>query len=201
MNNKNNIPQKFYLSDDVINTSKLLLGKILVTNINNKITSGMITEVEAYLGINDKASHTYNNKRTSRTEPMLSKGGIVYIYLCYGIHHLINFVVGEKDFPSAILIRSIKPIDGIKTMMKRRKIKKLKKELTNGPGKLSKALGITMKHNSVSLNSEKIWLENHNIIINKKDILSSPRIGVDYAGEDAKLPYRFYIKNNKWISK
>jgi len=201
LNSKNKIPQKFYLSDDVINTSKLLLGKILVTNINNKITSGMITEVEAYLGINDKASHTYNNKRTSRTEPMFSKGGIVYIYLCYGIHHLINIVVGKRDFPSAILIRSIKPVDGIKTMMERRNFKKLTKELTNGPGKLTKALGITMKYNSISLNSKKIWIENHNIIINKKDILSSSRIGVDYAGEDAKLPYRFYIKNNKWISK
>ena len=194
MSNKKKIPLNFFFNNDVINTSKLLIGKILVSDINNQRTSGMITEVEAYLGANDKASHAYNNKRTLRTEPMFSKGGIVYIYLCYGIHNLINIVVGEKNFPYAILIRSINPLDGIKTMMNRRK---LKKNLTNGPGKLTNALGITTEHNSTSLDSNKIWIEDHDILIDKKDILSSPRIGVDYAGEDAKLPYRFYIKKQQ----
>ena len=114
---------------------------------------------------------------------------------------MLNVVIGDKDIPHAILIRSIQPIDGINTMLNRRNFKDLKKELTNGPGKLTKALGINMQFNCISLSSNKIWIEDHDIIINKKDILSSSRIGVDYAGEDAKLPYRYYINNNKWISK
>ena len=198
---ENKLPQSFYLDNNVIEISQSLLGKILVSNIDNTITCGMITEVEAYLGSNDKASHAYNNKRTDRTKAMFLKGGIAYIYLCYGIHHLLNVVIGEKDIPHAILIRSIQPRDGINTMLNRRNFKDLKKELTNGPAKLTKALGINMEFNCISLSSNKIWIEDHDITINKKDILSSSRIGVDYAGEDAKLPYRYYINNNKWISK
>jgi len=196
----NKIPKSFYITNDVITQSKYLLGKTLVSNFNNQKTSGIITEVEAYLGEKDKASHSYNNCRTNRTEPMFKLGGIAYIYLCYGMHHLFNVVVGHKNFAHAILIRSLEPKNGIDIMLKRRKFKNLKKELTNGPGKLTKALGITIEHNTFSLLENKIWIENNGIKINKKDILSSPRIGVDYAGRDAKLPYRFYINNNKWIS-
>ena len=195
------IKQSFYTSNNILEISKCLLGKVLITNLNSKITSGIIVEVEAYLGINDKASHSYNNKRTSRTEPMFAKGGISYVYLCYGIHHLFNVVVGKQDNPYAILIRAIKPLTGINTMLKRRKLSKVTKELTNGPGKLTQALGITTKVNKESLIGNKIWIEDQEIKFEKKDILSSPRIGVDYAGDDAKLPYRFYINKNKWASK
>ena len=195
------IKQSFYTSNNVLEISKNLLGKVFVTNLNSKITSGVIIEVEAYLGANDKASHSYNNKRTQRTEPMFLKGGISYVYLCYGIHHLFNIVVGRKNNPCAILIRAIKPLTGINIMLKRRKSSKVTKELTNGPGKLTQALGITTKLNKKSLIGNKIWIEDQEIKFAKKDILSSPRIGVDYAGRDAKLPYRFYIKNNKWVSK
>ena len=195
------IKQSFYTSNNVLEISKNLLGKVLVTNFNSKITSGVIIEVEAYLGANDKASHSYNNKRTQRTEPMFLKGGISYVYLCYGMHHLFNLVVGKQDNPCAILIRGIKPLSGINTMLKRRKFSKVTKELTNGPGKLTQALGITTNLNKESLLGNQVWIENQEIKVEKKDILSSPRIGVDYAGRDAKLPYRFYIKNNKWVSK
>ena len=195
------IKQSFYTSNNVLEISKDILGKVLVTNFNSKITSGVIIEVEAYLGANDKASHSYNNKRTQRTEPMFLKGGISYVYLCYGIHHLFNIVVGRKNNPCAILIRAIKPLTGINIILKRRKSSKVTKELTNGPGKLTQALGITTKLNKKSLIGNKIWIEDQEIKFAKKDILSSPRIGVDYAGRDAKLPYRFYIKNNKWVSK
>ena len=197
----NKLSHSFYQNNNVLKISQLLLGKILVSSIDNKITSGMITEVEAYLGADDKASHAYNNNHTKRTEPMFSNGGIAYIYLCYGVHYLFNVVVGGKDIPSAILIRSIQPVDGINIMLNRRNFKNLKKGLTNGPGKLTNALGINMNFNTLSLNSNNIWIEDRKIRINKKDILSSPRIGVDYAEEDAKLPYRFSVKNNKWISK
>ena len=132
---------------------------------------------------------------------MFEKGGIAYIYLCYGMHHLFNIVMGDKGKPYAILIRAIKPLLGINHMLKRRPFKNLKVELTNGPGKLTMALGMSIKDNQESLIENKIWIEDYNIHIDKKDILSSPRIGVDYAGRDAKLPYRFYINNNKWVSK
>ena len=197
----NPLPKSYYINSDTIQLSKNLLGKILISNINNDFTSGIIVEIEAYLGVDDRASHAYNNKFTLKTKPMYEEGGISYIYLCYGIHHLFNIVTNIKGIPHAILIRAIEPIKGISIMLKRRKFNILKKELTNGPGKLTQALGITTKMNTISLDSNKIWIEDHNVLINKKDILSSSRIGVDYAGEDAKLPYRFYIKNNKWISK
>ena len=193
--------QSFYLNKDVINVAKKLLGKILVTNINNTITSGIIVETEAYAGIDDKASHAYNNKRTQRTETMYEKGGVSYIYLCYGMYYLFNVVTNINNIPHAVLIRAVEPLDGINKMKKRRKMKGSKYNFTNGPGKLSIALGIDNSFNGESLLSDKIWIEDNGIKFSKKDILSSPRIGVDYAKEDIKLPYRFYIKDNKWISK
>ena len=131
---------------------------------------------------------------------MFEEGGISYIYLCYGMHSLFNIVTNNKGIPEAILIRAIKPIDGISMMCKRRNMKEKSYNLTNGPGKLSQALGITKKLNRQSLHGDDIWLEDIKISFKNNNILSSPRIGVDYAGTDAKLPYRFYIKNNKWVS-
>ena len=197
----NKLPQSFYTSANILQSAKDLLGKVLCSSINDQFTSGKIVETEAYLGSNDKARHSYNNKKTQRTAPMFASGGISYVYLCYGIHHLFNVVVGEKNNPCAILIRGLEPVDGIDIMLKRRNLNNLKNELTNGPGKLTQALEITTQINTESLLGNKIWIEDYSIHIDKKDILSSPRIGVDYAGRDAKLPYRFYIKNNKWISK
>ena len=193
--------KSLYCSNNILDIAQSLLGKILYTNFSNKLTGGMIVEVEAYLGATDKACHSYNNKRTKRTEVMFESGGISYVYLCYGMHYLFNVVVGEKNNPCAILIRAIEPIDGVKMMLKRRNFTQLKNNLTNGPGKLTQSLGITSKENQQSLIDTLVWIEDHNIKIMKKDILSSSRIGVDYAGQDAKLPYRFYIKNNQWVSK
>ena len=191
--------QPYYCNKDTIQLSKNLLGKKLVTNINNKLTSGLIVETEAYLGINDKASHAYGGKKTNRTNIMYHKGGVAYVYLCYGMHSLFNIVCNIKNIPHAILIRAIEPIDGIDIMKNRRKINGV--NLTNGPGKLSKALGITKKNNNQSLLENIIWIEDIDHAIVDKNILSVPRIGVDYAGKDAMLPYRFYIKKNKWVSK
>ena len=198
--NYNKLDLYFYQRNDTLKICKDLLGKVLVTNINNNITSGRIVEVEAYLGANDKASHSYNNKKTQRTEVMFLNGGISYVYLCYGIHYLFNIVVGKKNNPCAILIRAIQPFKGINIMLQRRNLSNATKNLTNGPGKLAQALGITTKLNKQLLINNMIWVEDHEIKLEKKDILSSPRIGVDYAGDDSKLPYRFYIKKNKWVS-
>ena len=195
------LPADFYQREDVLSIGRELLGKVLYTQFNGSLTAGIIVETEAYAGETDRASHAYRGKRTQRTKVMYASGGTAYIYLCYGIHHLFNVVVGEKNNPCAILIRGLEPVDGIDIMLKRRNLNSLKNELTNGPGKLTQALGITTQINRKSLLGNKIWIEDHNIHILKKDISSSPRIGVDYAGRDAKLPYRFYINNNEWVSK
>ncbi len=187
----------FFTTTDTIAISRLLLGKTLVTNINGIITSGIITETEAYCGINDKACHAYNNRKTKRTEAMFLKGGIAYIYLCYGIHHLFNVVTNIENEPHAVLIRGIKVVKGHKTMTERAGKEIKTGQLLNGPGKLTKALGITTKYNKTPLDGNTIWIEENNLIINDEDIITGERIGVDYAGNDAKLPYRFFIKSIK----
>lgn len=191
--------RSYYCNADTLQLSKNILGKKLVTNINNQITSGLIVETEAYLGFNDKASHAYKGK-TSRTKVMFEQGGVAYIYLCYGLHYLFNIVCNLKNIPHAILIRAIEPIEGIEYMKKRRRYISLNKNISNGPGKLTQALGITTNLNNKSLIDNNLWIEDIGYEISDKNISSVPRIGVDYAQEDAKLPYRFYIKNNKWVS-
>src|ERR1017187_7820728 len=123
------LKREFYLREDVVQIAKELLGKVLFTNIGGKITAGIITETEAYAGITDKASHAYNNRRTPRTETMYAEGGVAYVYLCYGIHHLFNVVTAQKDTPHAVLIRAIKPIEGIPAILKRRNKTKIDKTI------------------------------------------------------------------------
>lgn len=190
----------FYIRADVVQVAKDLLGKKLITRFDNRLTSVMITETEAYAGASDRASHAYGNKYTLRTAPMFATGGIAYIYLCYGIHHLFNVVTNIEGIPHAVLIRAGEPMEGIKLMMQRRNKNKLSPQLTNGPGSLSAALGITTGANATNLHSNSIWIAEH-LKIKTTDIIASPRVGVDYAGEDAKLPYRFRIKNNSYIGK
>lgn len=187
------LQRDFYLQDDVIEISKELLGKYLFTYIDHQLTGGIIIETEAYEGITDKASHAYNNKRTKRTETMFALGGISYIYLCYGIHYLFNVVTNKIDTPHAILIRAIKPVVGIETILKRRNQTKMTNKLTGGPGTTAQALGITMKQNSIDLTKDTIWIEDRGVKINKKDITITPRIRVDYAEEDELRLNRFII--------
>ena len=181
--------------------AKDLIGKKIYTNFNDSLTSGIITETEAYNGRTDKACHAHLNRRTKRTEIMYHKGGVAYVYLCYGIHHLLNFVTNKEDLADAILIRAIEPIDGIETMMDRRKKSKFDKTLTSGPGTLSQAMGITTKNNGIVLSSDKLWLEEAAFPVKEKDITTTTRIGVDYAQEDALLPWRFYLNTSKFVSK
>jgi DNA-3-methyladenine glycosylase len=190
----------FYTRNNVVEVARDLLGKKLVTSINGKITSGIITETEAYRGTNDKACHANNNRRTPRTEIFYNEGGVAYVYLCYGIHHLFNIITNEKNKADAVLIRAIEPIGGIEVMMKRRNFTEIKFNLTAGPGAMSKAMGINTKHYGVDLQSNVIWLEEHENISAKK-IIARTRVGVGYAGKDALLPWRFSIKDNSWVSK
>lgn len=190
----------FYLGADVVSIARLLLGKKLCTFINNNLTTGIITETEAYEGITDKACHAYGNKFTNRTSTMYQSGGICYIYLCYGIHHLVNVVTNVEGIPHVVLIRSVKPTDGIETMLIRRNKTVVDKTLTSGPGSMSKALGFSTSLNGSSLSGYTTWIETAEDV-DDADIIAAPRIGVAYAQEHALWPYRFYLKNEIWVSK
>lgn len=187
------LPPEFYTAHDVVSIAKQLLGKLLVTEIDGHKTSGIVTETEAYAGVTDKASHAYGGRRTKRTEVMYMQGGTAYVYLCYGIHHLFNIVTHESGTPHAVLIRAIEPVDGLEIMLQRRKMSKLSPALTSGPGALSQALGIRTAMTGLSLFGNSLNIEDRPPIL-ETDIVSATRIGVNYAGEDALLPYRFYIR-------
>jgi DNA-3-methyladenine glycosylase len=183
----------FYLRKDVVKISIELLGKVLFTKVNGIITGGIITETEAYAGAIDRASHAYNNRKTNRTKVMFRNGGIAYVYLCYGIHHLFNVVTGPENVPHAVLIRAVKPIQGIDEILKRRSQVSIKSNTAGGPGTVSQALGINTFHTGISLLENVIWIEDHGIKIKRNDIVTGPRVGLGYAGQDAFLPYRFRI--------
>lgn len=195
------LPESFYTRKDVVQIAKDLIGKVLVTNFNNEYTAGMIVETEAYAGVVDKASHAYGGRRTSRTEVMYCDGGTAYVYLCYGIHHLFNVVTYKKDIPHAVLVRAVEPLDGIEYMLERRGKEKLVPALTAGPGAMSAAMGINKLHTGLILAGPEVYIEDRGIKINAKDIEEGTRVGVAYAEDDAMLPYRFWLKGNKYVSK
>jgi len=186
----------FYLRTDVVQIAKDLIGKVIYTNFDNNLSAGIISETEAYAGIEDRASHAFNNRRTKRTEVMFGNGGYSYVYLCYGVHSLFNFVTNQIDIPHAVLLRGIIPFSGLDVMKKRTNKNPGNKGFSDGPGKVTNALGINLAHNKLDLLKNTIWVEDQGINISEKDILPGPRIGVQYAGEDAKLAYRFLLKES-----
>jgi len=190
----------FYNRENVLQIAEELLGKLLVTKKNNIITSGRIVECEAYAGIPDKASHAYGGRRTNRNEVMYGEAGVAYVYLCYGIHHLFNIVTHSRNIPHAILLRSLEPVKGMQDMLARTAKKQVDNTLTRGPGNLSRALGIRTSDTGTLLTGKNIFLADDGFVYAKNEIFTSPRIGVDYAGEDALLPYRFYIRGNPFVS-
>ena len=194
------LPRRFYTRGDVCLIARSLLGKYLCTSFRGMTTKGMIVETEAYDGEKDKACHSYQGKRTRRTEIMYHQGGVAYVYLCYGMHHLFNIVTNKEGMADAVLIRAIEPVEGIKAMLGRRKMEYPIPAMTSGPARLSQALGITTKHNGLDLMGRNIWIEEGRTI-SKNKIQTSSRIGVDYAGKDASLPWRFFLKDNNWVSR
>ena len=186
------LDKAFFLRDDVTQVAKDLLGKVIVTQIDGKFTSGIITETEAYAGPIDKASHAYGNKNTKRTQTMFKEGGIAYIYLIYGIHHLFNFVSNVEGIPHAVLLRGIIPFKGLDIMKKRRNTIK-QSGFTLGPGTASQALGITTALDGEDLLGDQIWVEDTGIKITPSYIIAKPRIGVDYAGDHAKWLWNFGV--------
>lgn len=192
---------EYYLNNDVVAVAKDLLGKVLYTQVNGEITSGIIVETEAYFGIKDKASHAYGGRRTNRTEVMFAEGGKAYVYLCYGIHYLFNVITSIKDDPHAVLIRAIEPSTGKEIIEERRNMPFTKAAISSGPGSTAKALGIDLSFNSKDLNGAEIWIEDHHITYADEEIAAVPRVGIAYAKEHALLPWRFFVKGNKYVSK
>ncbi len=194
------IPLSFYNRKEVVLIAKELVGKILVTNFDGIITSGRIVETEAYVALTDKASHSFGGKRTARNEHMYASAGTAYVYICYGMHQMMNIVTNEKNIPDAVLIRAVEPMEGIDIMLKRTGKKMLDKTLTRGPGNVGKALGIFKQHSGNYLLGNKIYLIDDHLNIGDEQIGTSARIGVESAGADALRPYRFYLKGNKYVS-
>ncbi|WP_316820163.1 DNA-3-methyladenine glycosylase [Pedobacter gandavensis] len=195
------LPFSFYQQEDVNALAKALLGKQLFTFVDGELTGGMIVETEAYKGVEDKASHAYGGRFTDRTRVMYESGGLSYVYLCYGIHHLFNVVTAAKGTPHAVLIRGLEPLIGIDVMLQRRGMEVLKPSLTAGPGVLAKAMGIDRRLNAKELDGPEIWITDAPEEWLPGTIIASHRIGVDYAEDHALLPWRYYLKGNRYVSK
>ncbi|MBD1392110.1 DNA-3-methyladenine glycosylase [Mucilaginibacter glaciei] len=195
------LPESYYHNPDVVALSRDLIGKYLFTCIDGNLTGGYIVETEAYAGIIDKASHAHGGRMTPRTKTMYLQGGVSYVYLCYGIHEMFNIVTSVDGQPHAILIRAIHPTDGLDMIMARRDMDTLKPNITRGPGSVAKALGISRNINAMSLQGDTIWVEDRGLTFPDVEVVAGPRVGIDYAGDDALLPYRFYLKENIFVSK
>ena len=176
-----------------------LLGKVLVHKSEEGVTAGIIVEVEAYIGPEDKGSHAYLNKRTARTEIQFGIGGYAYIYTIYGLHRCFNVVTNQACKPEVVLIRALEPIEGLELMKARRKIQNTL-ELCNGPGKLCAALGISNMNYGDDLCGDTLFIKD-NFKIPPSNIIVSPRVNIDYAEEYKDVYWRYYIKNNKYVSK
>ena len=191
----------FYQRNDAVLTARELLRKYVSSNINGRLTGGMIVETEAYQGPEDRGSHSYNHRRTARTEIMFSPGGITYMYICYGIHDMLNVVTGEEGVPHAVLIRAVEPHTGIDIMQERRQLFDSDSRLCRGPGALSKALMLKKIHNGVSLSGDLIWIEDRGTNISDTEVVRSARIGMNFEGFYKTIPWRFYVKGNPNVSR
>jgi DNA-3-methyladenine glycosylase len=197
----NKLAQSFYQREDVLKIATELLGKDLYTNIGGQLCGGNIVETEAYRGPDDRGSHAYNGRRTPRNEMMYQAGGLVYMYICYGIHDMLNIVSGKKGMSHAILIRALEPHTGIDIMRERRKIFNKDQRLCQGPGALACAMGLNKTHNGIDLQDDMIWITDTGKKYSADEILASPRIGMNFEGPYKLIPWRFYLKGNPYVSR
>jgi DNA-3-methyladenine glycosylase len=193
--------REFYETEDTISAARQMLGKLLVVpDKSGERVSGMIVELEAYCGITDRAAHSYGGRRTARNEVTYGPGGHAYVFFIYGMYFQLNFVLGPVDHPHVLLIRAVEPVEGIDLMRGRRGAMK-DTNLTSGPGKLCIAFGIDRSFNGEDLiGGSRISIEEHRSFTDE-EIAVGKRIGIDYAGEDADLPWRFWVKGNHYVSK
>jgi DNA-3-methyladenine glycosylase len=195
------LERDFYTRADTLRVARELLGKRLVVPAGGgERVSGRIVEVEAYLGAGDRAAHSFGGRRTRRTETMYAVGGTAYVFFVYGMHHQFNVVTGPEGLPHAVLVRAVEPEEGVGLMKERRPVSK-DRELTSGPGKLCRALGIDLSFDGEDLTRGRVWLEETGAKFKPDEVASGARIGVAYAGEDALKPWRFWVKGNEYVSK
>ena len=195
------LPLSFYQRDDAVLIARELLGKHIFTSIGGVTTGGVIVETEAYQGPEDRGSHAYNHRKTPRNEMMFSAGGVVYMYICYGIHDMLNIVTGKNGVSHAVLVRAIEPRIGIDVMRQRRDLFTDDTHLGRGPGALAKALGLVKAHNGISLLEDTIWLEDRNEELHDSDVIASARVGMNFDGPYKTIPWRFYVRGNRNVSK
>jgi len=195
------LPATYYQQNDVVDISRDLLGKKLFTRVGGLLTGGIIVETEAYRGPEDRGSHAYNSRRTARNEIMYAPGGVVYMYICYGIHDMLNIVTGAEGVSHAALIRAIEPIVGIDVMRMRRGVENDDRRLCKGPGALAKAFGLSKVHNGVPLDGDEVWIEDGELKPEGDAIVACPRIGLNIEEPYKSIPWRFYLKGNKYISR
>jgi DNA-3-methyladenine glycosylase len=194
------LPKQFYTGTDTLEIAKQLLGTTLCSNFNGIITKGKIVETEAYCGIEDRGCHAFKGRLTDRTKVMYQPGGVVYVYLCYGIHYLFNVITHIEGMPHAILIRAIEPIAGFEMILERTNRKKIDHTIGAGPGLVSLCMGFKKEHTGISLLSDEIWIDK-GASIPKNKIIDSPRVGMNFEGEYKLIPWRFRIKDSIHISK
>lgn len=198
------LEREFYNRDSIF-VAKDLLGKVLVHEKEGQRISAMIVEVEAYMGVVDKAAHSYGGRRTSRVEVMYGNPGYSYIFLIYGMYNCFNIVTNEKEIPQAVLIRAVEPLDGVEGMAQNRfgkpfdeLTKSQRRGLTNGPGKLCGALSLDRSFNGIDLCGNNIYIEDSTV--KNLSIVTTKRVGIDYAEEAKDFPWRFYIEGNEYVS-
>ncbi|AIZ64774.1 3-methyladenine DNA glycosylase [Hymenobacter sp. DG25B] len=194
------LPASFYQRPDVVQIARELIGKHLFTHFDGVLTGGRIVETEAYAHINDQACHSHLGRYTARTRIMYEAGGVAYAYLIYGRYTLFNVITNEAGKADAVLIRGLEPLVGLEEMMLRRGLSTPARNLTGGPGLLTQALGIGTRHYGTDLAGPDIWLEDQGDAIPPTQIIASPRVGIDYAGADAALPWRFRLQGSPWTS-
>ena len=191
-----------FFRQDPVAVARRLLGQRLFHVVDGQRVAGLIVETEAYLGYEDRAAHSFNWRRTERTQTMFADGGTAYVFLNYGIHHLLNIVVGRVDVPQAVLLRAVEPTEGLDLMYSRRPKTKRDRDLCSGPGKLGAAFGIDRSLDGVDLTtSPSLFVERlrRNTVTDSK-IKTTTRVGVDYAGEWADAPLRYYLRGNPHVS-
>ncbi len=195
------LPREFYTRSNVLVVARQLLGcRLVVREEDGARSSGIIVEAEAYMGPEDKAAHSYGNRRTARTETMFHQGGTAYVYFIYGMYYQFNVVTNKENVPHAILLRALEPVEGIERMRERRPVKR-ERDLTSGPGKLCQALGLDRSFNGEDLLGERVWIESSERKLALGRIASGARIGIDYAEDYKDKPWRFWIKDNPYVSR
>lgn len=194
------LPRDFYTRSDVLEVARDLLGKkLVVPNRNGSRVAGIIVETEAYRGPEDRASHAYNGRRTNRSETMYGVGGTAYVYFVYGMYNQFNVITNVENIPHAILVRALEPLEGL-DIIRRRRSGRSEYELTSGPGRLCLALGIDRKLDRTDLLGDRVWIE-EGPAISPGQIARGPRVGIDYAGAWVTKPWRFWVRDNPFVSK